>query len=323
MPARLQWQPVSGAARYRVRLSEVDRQEIWSSDTVDAAIDLPPDVRARIVPGKTLVWQVTAYGASNAPIAESSAERFRLVRGASSVGWRSIDYGRAEEVMLAAVTAIALGATVFAGGDSGSDNDDLKFRIRDEMGPPGGMVQMKVESYEVTPISGGRPSFSFDPAMFADAEGFDMFVTGELAGAAVIDGSRVALSYATNGASTTDYPILTVSMRIRPDAAIGTKTRLHVRPAIDLAHLAHGDPLVASRLSAGDGHRRRIGLDYRRRAGRRRVAGGHGRERPGNRVQQPHAASRGRRRDQVGSLRQPDRDAVHARGDRRSCAACG
>ena len=80
VPARLQWQPVSGAARYRVRLSEVDRQEIWSSDTVDSAIDLPPDVRARIVPGKTLVWQVTAYGASNAPIAESSAERFRLVR---------------------------------------------------------------------------------------------------------------------------------------------------------------------------------------------------------------------------------------------------
>jgi hypothetical protein len=30
------------------------------------------------VPGKTLVWQVTAIGASNAPIAESNAERFRL-----------------------------------------------------------------------------------------------------------------------------------------------------------------------------------------------------------------------------------------------------
>lgn len=80
VPARLQWQPVSGAARYRVRLSEVDRHEIWSSDTLDAAIDLPADVRARIVPGKTLVWQVTAYTASNAPLAESPAERFRLVR---------------------------------------------------------------------------------------------------------------------------------------------------------------------------------------------------------------------------------------------------
>jgi hypothetical protein len=80
VPDRLQWEAVSGAARYHVRLSEVDRREIWSNDTVDTAIDLPPDVRARIVPGKTLVWQVTAIGASNAPVAESNAERFRLVR---------------------------------------------------------------------------------------------------------------------------------------------------------------------------------------------------------------------------------------------------
>jgi hypothetical protein len=80
VPARLQWEPVTGAARYRVRVSEVDRQEIWSGDAVRAEIDLPPDVRARIVPGKTLVWQVTAYGAPNAAIAESAAQQFRLVR---------------------------------------------------------------------------------------------------------------------------------------------------------------------------------------------------------------------------------------------------
>ena len=80
VPGRLEWQPVSGAVRYQVRLSEVDRHEIWTSDTTDSAIDLPPEIRALIVPGKTLVWQVTVYGASNALIAESSAERFRLAR---------------------------------------------------------------------------------------------------------------------------------------------------------------------------------------------------------------------------------------------------
>jgi len=78
VPSRLEWRPVSGAARYHVRLSEVDRQTIWSGDTTGTAIDLPSDVRARIVPGKTVVWQVIAYDASNAPIAESSAERFRV-----------------------------------------------------------------------------------------------------------------------------------------------------------------------------------------------------------------------------------------------------
>ena len=152
--------------------------------------------------------------------------------------------------ILAAVTAIALGATVFA-GDSGSDNDDLQFRVRDEIGPPGGVVQMKVESYEVTPISGGRPSFSFDSAMFADAEGFEMVVDGELAGAAVIDGSRVALSYATNDASTTDYPVLTVSMRIRPNAAIGARTVFALDPQSTWHISPTGNPLVASRLRSG------------------------------------------------------------------------
>jgi hypothetical protein len=80
VPARLEWQAIGGAARYRVRLMEVDRQVIWSGDAVDAAIDLPPDIRARIAPGKTLVWQVTAFNAANAPIAESNAGRFRLVQ---------------------------------------------------------------------------------------------------------------------------------------------------------------------------------------------------------------------------------------------------
>jgi hypothetical protein len=81
-PARLEWEPVGGAARYRVRLSEVDRQEIWTGETIASAIDLPEHVRARVAPGKTLVWRVTAYGASNAPIAESNDERFRVVRDA-------------------------------------------------------------------------------------------------------------------------------------------------------------------------------------------------------------------------------------------------
>ena len=151
--------------------------------------------------------------------------------------------------IFAAVTAIALGATVFAGGSE--SNSDLKFRVRDEVGPPGGVVQMKVESYEVTPISGGRPSFGFDSRMFADAEGFDMVVDGELAGAAVIDGSRVALSYATNDASTTDYPILSVSMRIRPDAAIGARTTFALDPQSTWHVSPTGQPLVASRLRPG------------------------------------------------------------------------
>ena len=65
----------------------------------------------------------------------------------------------AMRIMLASVTAIVLGASLFArgGGSGGGKGTDpgtgagLTLRIRDEMAPPGGMVQMKVLTTEVTP----------------------------------------------------------------------------------------------------------------------------------------------------------------------------
>jgi hypothetical protein len=161
----------------------------------------------------------------------------------------------AKTVMLASVTAIALGVSVFArsggsGGGSGSESE-LKLRILDEMAPAGGMVQMKVQPYEVTPISGGRPRFAFDGDMFADAEGFDMFVTGELAGAAVIDGAQVDVSYATNGALTADYPLLTISLRIRPDVAAGATTLFTFDPQSIWTTSPTGQPVVARRITPG------------------------------------------------------------------------
>jgi hypothetical protein len=80
VPERLTWETVSGASGYHVRLMETDRQEIWSSDVVNPAADLPTDVRARIRPAKTLQWQVTAFGADHRPIAESDSQRFRLLK---------------------------------------------------------------------------------------------------------------------------------------------------------------------------------------------------------------------------------------------------
>jgi Putative zinc-finger len=77
VPGRLRWQPVSGASRYHVRLTEVDRHEIWSGDTTESAVDLPADIRAQISPAKSLIWQVAAYGSSATPIAESDPQRFR------------------------------------------------------------------------------------------------------------------------------------------------------------------------------------------------------------------------------------------------------
>jgi hypothetical protein len=80
VPERFEWQPVTGAVRYSVRVMEVDRRELWSASVNGTEVQIPDAVRAQIVPAKTLLWQVTALDQTGGPIAESRVERFRLAR---------------------------------------------------------------------------------------------------------------------------------------------------------------------------------------------------------------------------------------------------
>jgi anti-sigma factor RsiW len=82
-PSQLEWNSVNGAVRYRVRLMEVDRHELWASDVATTRVALPDAVRAVAVPAKTLVWQVTALDAGGAALAESAAQRFRVTPSGS------------------------------------------------------------------------------------------------------------------------------------------------------------------------------------------------------------------------------------------------
>ena len=109
---------------------------------------------------------------------------------------------------------------------------DLTFRFRDETAPAGGTVQMKLEDTDGTPISGGRPGFAFNAEMFEDMTGIGLFApTGEAAGAAVVTGNRVALAYVTTTPATGDYPILTVALRIREGAALGSRAQFTLNPS--------------------------------------------------------------------------------------------
>ncbi len=128
----------------------------------------------------------------------------------------------------AVICLLTLG--VNASGKSGVP--DLSLRIRDETAPAGGMVQMKVLTTEGTPISGGRPFLNFNTGVFEAVDGIGMFAPmGELAGAAVMDGDRVSISYVTTTPFTGDYPLLTVALRIRPDVEPGTATTFTLDPS--------------------------------------------------------------------------------------------
>ena len=77
-PGEVAWQAVDGAAKYRVRIFEVDRTPLWQAETAETRVPLPADVRSRIVPAKTLLCEVIAVDAAGAKIADSEKVRFRV-----------------------------------------------------------------------------------------------------------------------------------------------------------------------------------------------------------------------------------------------------
>jgi hypothetical protein len=77
-PTELRWQPVPGADHYSVKLMEVDRVELWQGLSKEPKVMLPAEVREKIVPGKTLLWQVTALDVNGQAVATSQVERFRI-----------------------------------------------------------------------------------------------------------------------------------------------------------------------------------------------------------------------------------------------------
>jgi hypothetical protein len=77
-PNELSWEPRTDAASYSVQVMEVDHTELWRAETRDASIALPLALRARIVPGKPLLWEVIAKDAAGRAVAWSGKQRFRI-----------------------------------------------------------------------------------------------------------------------------------------------------------------------------------------------------------------------------------------------------
>jgi hypothetical protein len=77
-PSQMAWEGVTGAVHYQVRLLEVDRTELWKADVTGTSAGIPAEIRARIVPLKTLLWEVTGFDSAGAKIGQSETVRFRF-----------------------------------------------------------------------------------------------------------------------------------------------------------------------------------------------------------------------------------------------------
>jgi hypothetical protein len=77
-PNELTWIAVQGDVRYDVRVLEVDGTLVWSTTSSSSSVDLPTGVKADFLPGKTLVWDVTARNSASGAVAYSGTQHVRV-----------------------------------------------------------------------------------------------------------------------------------------------------------------------------------------------------------------------------------------------------
>jgi len=77
-PKQLRWFVAPGAHSYSVELMEVDRTMVFSAESKEPRLALPPSVRARMIPGKPFLWHVVAKDQSGNSIATSQMQKFRV-----------------------------------------------------------------------------------------------------------------------------------------------------------------------------------------------------------------------------------------------------
>lgn len=74
----LKWSFVAGTDRYDISVLEVDGTVLWQTSTSNPEAALPSEVVSKLVPGKTVTWEVAARDRSGAVIA-SGTQRLTVV----------------------------------------------------------------------------------------------------------------------------------------------------------------------------------------------------------------------------------------------------
>ena len=80
VPRRLQWQSFPGAQLYKVGVMEVDNSSLWKAETKETSVEIPASLRAKMLPGKPILWQVTAVDARGRVLGTSQIQRFSSPR---------------------------------------------------------------------------------------------------------------------------------------------------------------------------------------------------------------------------------------------------
>lgn len=77
-PVQLAWEPVEGAASYRVTVRSVDDTVLWSAETAASTVNVDARLEALLRQAVSYGWGVEALGADGARIAWSADASFRI-----------------------------------------------------------------------------------------------------------------------------------------------------------------------------------------------------------------------------------------------------
>jgi anti-sigma factor RsiW len=78
-PSSLSWESVPNAATYRVRVMEIDGTVIWSASISGTTAELPRKVVSVMVPGRTLLWDVSAWNAAVEKIGATDLQTIHIL----------------------------------------------------------------------------------------------------------------------------------------------------------------------------------------------------------------------------------------------------
>ena len=134
---------------------------------------------------------------------------------------------------------LASGVLLTAGGSGSSDSfSGVSIKVLNSSAPPGGTIQLTVTLTEPKPIVTAGAGISFDTGVLGPVMGVALYgpagASSDAAGAAVPNGNALTVrTTSPSGAFGTDaaVPILAVTLGVRPDAPVGSDSRLVLDPA--------------------------------------------------------------------------------------------
>ena len=154
------------------------------------------------------------------------------------------------------LTSMLTGSLALASGGGGSVTSGvvtpgvLSLRVSSETVPAGGVIQLKLQLTEPTPVATGKMNFAFDSAIFSDVLGINLIAPGgDVSGTAIVTDGGLSLHFTSpkgTFGTIVGYPIMTMAMKLRPGIAAGTKTTVTMNLNTSAFASLLGSPIAAT-----------------------------------------------------------------------------